>query len=214
MTDDERDLPAPPLPPSRTFRSPDGSPHPGYLSPGARKEKLRQQRAGVGVAAPEEASPRRRRAAPPPYAELRAASAFSFLDGASLPEDLVARAAELELPAVALVDRSGVYGAPRFYKAAKSVGLRALVGAEVPLAVDALLPFAPPVPLGAQPPSRESGVGGDGRRRRSGGGDPRTAAAGEPATALRTPATAALPRPSARLNSACFDSHSRDCCIA
>ncbi|HPK65967.1 MAG TPA: hypothetical protein PKX99_05230, partial [Thermoanaerobaculia bacterium] len=43
----------------------------------------------------------------PPYVELHAASAFSFLDGASLPEDLVARAAELELPALALLDRNG-----------------------------------------------------------------------------------------------------------
>ncbi len=68
---------------------------------------------------------------PVPYAELHAASAFSFLDGASLPEDLVERAAELELPAVALADRNGVYGAPRFYKAAKEAGIRAIVGAEI-----------------------------------------------------------------------------------
>jgi error-prone DNA polymerase len=71
--------------------------------------------------------------APPPYAELRAASAFSFLDGASLPEDLVERAAALELPAVALVDANGVYAAPRFHKAAKEAGIKALVGAEVTL---------------------------------------------------------------------------------
>jgi error-prone DNA polymerase len=68
-----------------------------------------------------------------PYAELRAASAFSFLDGASPPEDLVQRAAELELPAMALVDVNGVYGAPRFYQAAKQAGLAARVGAEVVL---------------------------------------------------------------------------------
>jgi error-prone DNA polymerase len=103
-----------------------------YVSPGARKEKLRQRQ----YAHPERAAtPPRRRAgrgvAPLPYAELRAASAFSFLDGASLPEDLVARAAELELPAVALVDRNGVYGAPRFFKAARDAGLRALVGLEL-----------------------------------------------------------------------------------
>ena len=73
-----------------------------------------------------------RRASPPlPYCELRAASAFSFLDGASQPEDLVLRAAELELPAVALLDGNGVYGAPRFHAAARQAGLRALVGAEV-----------------------------------------------------------------------------------
>ncbi|HSM13171.1 MAG TPA: error-prone DNA polymerase, partial [Thermoanaerobaculia bacterium] len=94
-----------------------------YLSPGARKEKLRERSFRRGPAA----------AAPLPWAELRSSSAFSFLDGASLPEDLVARAAELGLPAVALVDRNGVYGAPRFWKAAKGAGVRALVGAEVTL---------------------------------------------------------------------------------
>ncbi|MBK7978328.1 MAG: error-prone DNA polymerase [Deltaproteobacteria bacterium] len=67
------------------------------------------------------------------YPELHAASAFSFLDGASLPEDLVARAVELELPAVALVDTNGVYGAPRFYKAARAAGIQPFVGAEVAL---------------------------------------------------------------------------------
>ena len=52
------------------------------------------------------------------YVELHASSAFSFLDGASLPEALVARAAALGYPAVALLDRDGVYGAPRFHLAA------------------------------------------------------------------------------------------------
>ncbi|HUP50359.1 MAG TPA: error-prone DNA polymerase [Thermoanaerobaculia bacterium] len=70
---------------------------------------------------------------PRPYAELRAASAFSFLDGASLPEDLVDQAAQLDLPAVALIDTNGVYGAPRFYSAAKKAGVRALVGGELVL---------------------------------------------------------------------------------
>src|SRR5581483_3690842 len=68
-----------------------------------------------------------------PYAELRAASAFSFLDGASLPEDLICRAAEKDVPAMALVDTNGVYGAPRFYGAAKKAGIKALVGAELVL---------------------------------------------------------------------------------
>ncbi|MBI3299141.1 MAG: error-prone DNA polymerase [Elusimicrobia bacterium] len=65
------------------------------------------------------------------YAELSAASAFSFLHGASQPEELAARAAELELPAVALCDARGLYGAPRFYKACKAAGVRPLVGAEL-----------------------------------------------------------------------------------
>ena len=68
-----------------------------------------------------------------PFVELCARSAFSFLGGASLPEDLIDRAAELELPAIALVDRAGVYGAPRFYQAARAAGVRAIVGAGVPL---------------------------------------------------------------------------------
>src|SRR6188508_1561170 len=66
-----------------------------------------------------------------PYAELRAASSFSFLEGATLPEDLIATAAERDVPAMAIVDRNGVYGAPRFYTAAKKSGVRALVGSEL-----------------------------------------------------------------------------------
>src|SRR5207253_10485313 len=65
------------------------------------------------------------------YVELRCRSAFSFLAGASLPEDLVDRAAALGYDALALGDRNGVYGAPRFFTAARRAGIRALVGAEV-----------------------------------------------------------------------------------
>jgi error-prone DNA polymerase len=65
------------------------------------------------------------------YIELHAASAFSFLQGASLPETLVERAAALGYPALALVDADGVYGAPRFHKAAQQAGLRAIIGAEL-----------------------------------------------------------------------------------
>lgn len=68
------------------------------------------------------------------YCELHAASAFSFLEGASAPEELAAQAAAVGLPAVALADADGVYGAPRFYKAAREAGLRPLVGAELTLA--------------------------------------------------------------------------------
>ena len=67
----------------------------------------------------------------PQYVELRCRSAFSFLTGASLPEDLVDRAAALGYPALALGDRDGIFGAPRFHKAATAAGLRALVGADV-----------------------------------------------------------------------------------
>src|SRR3954464_7834481 len=70
---------------------------------------------------------------PVPYPELHAASAFSFLQGASLPEALVARAAALGYPALALLDRDGVYGAPRFHKAALAAGIRPIIGAELTL---------------------------------------------------------------------------------
>src|SRR5262245_56588226 len=65
------------------------------------------------------------------YIELHAESAFSFLQGASLPETLVERAAALGYSALALLDADGVYGAPRFHKAAKQVGIKAIIGAEL-----------------------------------------------------------------------------------
>ena len=67
------------------------------------------------------------------YVELHASSAFSFLDGASNPEDLSSRAKELEIPAMALLDRDGVYGAPRFFMHTKKgrSSTRPFVGAEV-----------------------------------------------------------------------------------
>ncbi len=68
------------------------------------------------------------------YIELHAASAFSFLDGASLPEALVARAAALGYPALALLDRDGLYAAPRFHLAARRAGIKAIIGAELTIA--------------------------------------------------------------------------------
>src|SRR5271155_4311118 len=68
------------------------------------------------------------------YVELHARSAFSFLEGASLPEALIARAAELQMPAMALLDRNGLYGAPRFHMTAKKLRVRAHVGAEIAVA--------------------------------------------------------------------------------
>src|SRR5579875_2085871 len=65
------------------------------------------------------------------YVELHAASAFSFLEGASQPERLVERAFELDMPAMALLDRNGVYGSARFHMSAKKNGVHAHVGAEV-----------------------------------------------------------------------------------
>src|SRR5688572_33244856 len=67
----------------------------------------------------------------PMYTELHAASAFSFLQGASLPEALVQRAADLGYSSMALLDADGVYGAPRFHKAATTAGLKPIIGAEL-----------------------------------------------------------------------------------
>jgi len=64
------------------------------------------------------------------YVELHSRSAFSFLEGASLPEALIAVCADYGMPAMALLDRNGVYGAPRFHLAAKKLNVRAHVGAE------------------------------------------------------------------------------------
>ena len=103
-------------------------------APGAMKEQLRNR---------DWQKPRKKSSIP--YVELRAASAFSFLDGASLPEDLVDKAIDRGLSAMALIDTNGVYGAPRFYTAAKKAGLRALVGAELVLEESACVsrPAAP-----------------------------------------------------------------------
>jgi len=65
------------------------------------------------------------------YIELHSRSAFSFLEGTALPEDLIAIGAHLNMPAMALLDRDGIYGAPRFYLAAKKAGIKAHMGAEV-----------------------------------------------------------------------------------
>src|SRR5258708_25939550 len=65
------------------------------------------------------------------YIELHAASAFSFLQGASQPEKLIERAVALEMPAMALLDHNGVYGSARFHTSAQRNNIRAHVGAEV-----------------------------------------------------------------------------------
>ncbi len=65
------------------------------------------------------------------YVELHARSAFSFLEGASLPEAMAQQAANLHLPGLAVLDRDGLYGSPRLYTSAKKLGLRSHIGAEV-----------------------------------------------------------------------------------
>ena len=68
------------------------------------------------------------------FGECWARSYFSFLEGASAPEDMVERAVELEMSALGLVDRGGLYGAVRLVRAAERAGLAAMVGAELDLA--------------------------------------------------------------------------------
>src|SRR3954453_5257262 len=74
------------------------------------------------------------------YIELHARRAFSFLRGASLPEQLANRAAELNYPALALCDRDGVYGAPRFFASAREKGIRSIIGAELTMEDGSILP--------------------------------------------------------------------------
>ena len=74
------------------------------------------------------------------YVELHACSAFSFLRGGSFPEQLAEVAAELEMPAMALLDRNGVYGAQRFSVAAREHGVRPIIGAELSMEDDSVLP--------------------------------------------------------------------------
>ena len=72
----------------------------------------------------------------PPYIELHCHSGFSFLDGASHPEELVLRALELGYPAMALTDHNGLYGSMEFAQAARREGLQPITGAEVTVALD------------------------------------------------------------------------------
>jgi error-prone DNA polymerase len=65
------------------------------------------------------------------YIEFHARSAFSFLEGSSLPEDLAGICHRLKMPAMALLDTDGVYGAPRFHMAMKKLEIKAHIGAEV-----------------------------------------------------------------------------------
>ena len=89
-----------------------------------RKERVEDRKAGVRPCA----------GARPRYVELHAHSSYSFLDGASLPEELAVQAAELGYPALALTDHDGVYGSLEFAHAAKHFGVRPITGAEVTLA--------------------------------------------------------------------------------
>ena len=82
------------------------------------------------------------------YVELHACSAFSFLRGGSFPEQLAETAAELKMPAMALLDRNGVYGAQRFSVAAREHGVRPIVGAELTMEDESVLPVLVKDPTG------------------------------------------------------------------
>jgi error-prone DNA polymerase len=75
------------------------------------------------------------------FIELHAQSAFSFLEGAEQPEAFAAEAGHLDMPAIALVDRDGVYGAPRLARAAMKAGVKPIVGGEITLADGSRLPL-------------------------------------------------------------------------
>src|SRR5947207_5958706 len=74
------------------------------------------------------------------YIELHASTAFSFLRGASFPEQLAEVAMELEMPAMALLDRNGVYGAQRFSVAAREHNVRPIIGCELSMNDGSVLP--------------------------------------------------------------------------
>src|SRR5436190_5792385 len=75
-----------------------------------------------------------------PYIELHACSAFSFLRGASFPEQLAETAAELAMPAMALLDRNGVYGAQRFSVTAREHNVHPIIGCELSMEDGTILP--------------------------------------------------------------------------
>ncbi|MGO8849708.1 PHP domain-containing protein, partial [Mycobacterium sp.] len=105
--------------------------HAGEHAPADPREDgpLSPKRAAYRPPAPEPESARSSVA----YAELHAHSAFSFLDGASTPEELVEEAARLDLRALALTDHDGLYGAVRFAEAAAELDIRTVFGAELSL---------------------------------------------------------------------------------
>jgi error-prone DNA polymerase len=98
------------------------------------RKKDRFPLAGSGSQRAPVARRTREREAHVPYVELHAHSSYSFLDGASLPEELAVQAAELGYPSLALTDHDGVYGSLEFAHAAKHFGVRPITGAELTLA--------------------------------------------------------------------------------
>lgn len=114
---------------------------------------------------PYEPPPRERGRSVVPYAELHAHSAFSFLDGASLPEEMVQEAARLDLKALAITDHDGFYGVVRFAEAAKELGLPTVFGAELSLGgAGQYRGFGTSAGIGSWPGGVSEVVAADGRR--------------------------------------------------
>lgn len=111
----------PPMPWAELERRISGQPEPGFTPPPSWERILTPT------------GPVRRETPGVPYAELHVHSNYSFLDGASSPESLVARAEELNLSALALTDHNGLYGVVRFAEAAESCSLATIFGAELSL---------------------------------------------------------------------------------
>ena len=104
--------------------------------PPARADRRRRRQSGLVAQARSLRAARRTAAARSrrlPYAELHAHSAYSFLDGASTPEELVEEAARLNLRAIALTDHDGLYGVVRFAEAARELDVATVFGAELSL---------------------------------------------------------------------------------
>ena len=117
---------------SRPLAQPPGRPHRVLSEPVADgSDSPAWSRKRPGYLPPEGDLPRRGSAVP--YAELHAHSAFSFLDGASTPEELVEEAVRLGLRAIALTDHDGLYGVVRFAEAAREHGMPTVFGAELSL---------------------------------------------------------------------------------
>jgi error-prone DNA polymerase len=127
------------------------------------------------------------------YAELHCHTHFSFLDGASAPDELVARAVELGMSGLAVTDHNGLYGVVRFSAAAHEAGLRPVIGVEIEMA-DAAVPVAPTHdPAGVAVPARRESRRGHGAWSGRSPAEAEPLSRGEGLPARPRPARARLP---------------------
>ena len=131
----------------------------------------------------------------PAYAELHCHTHFSFLDGASAPDELVERAVELGLSGLAVTDHNGLYGVVRFAAAAQEAGLRPIIGVEIELA-DAAVPDPAGFAIPGRRRRRAGGAGGGGHSLAGGwAGAPSSAAGGHSLAGAWSRATQARAAP-------------------